>query len=140
MWPFNTGTTERKRGTQKGGEFKPQMDTDGHEFIGLCSARPHPVPLPQERGTRDVEGGALLVVEFGRVTDGLHEGQRATGWNRVDDADVVVHMVYFWGRLLRDGKAFRGKVWYQKVPRIWRVKTLRSQREKFKITINGHEC
>ena len=66
----------------------------------------------------DVEGGTLLDVEFGGVADGLHEGERATGWNRVDDADVFIHTIYFWGRLPRDGEGFRGKVWYQNVPRF----------------------
>ena len=43
-------------------------------------ADPH---LEQEGG--DVEGSALLDVEFGGVLDGLHDGQRATGWDWVND-------------------------------------------------------
>ncbi len=43
--------------------------------------------LEEESG--DIEGGALLNVEFGGVVDGLHEGERTAGRDGIDDARGV---------------------------------------------------
>lgn len=59
-----------------------------------------------------------MQVQFGGVLNGIHDRELAV--DRVDDARSIVdrlHILFLNEVLQRRGEEFRGKIWYQKLPR-----------------------